>query len=61
MGNAPMKKSPFKSTHQSRKVTCEKCGETFDRFFYEKIHKGVCNGKGALAPSAANRFIRGKA
>src|SRR5437879_98522 len=32
MGNAPMKKSPFKSTHKSRKVTCEKCGETYDRF-----------------------------
>ncbi len=48
MGNAPMKKSPFKSAHKSRKVTCEKCGLTYDRVFYEKIHKGICNGKGAL-------------
>ena len=61
MGNAPMKKTPFKSTHQSRKVTCEKCGETFDRFFYERIHKDVCSGKGALAPSVTTRFSRGKA
>ncbi len=44
MGNAPMKKSPFKSAHQSRKVTCEKCGGTYDRVFYERIHKSVCNG-----------------
>jgi len=44
MGNAPMKKSPFKSEHKSRKVTCEKCGETFDRFYYERIHKGICTG-----------------
>jgi hypothetical protein len=61
MGNAPMKKSPFKSTHQSRKVTCEKCGETYDRFFYEKIHKDVCSGKGASASMAATRFISRKA
>jgi len=44
MGNAPMKKSPFKSSHQSRKVTCEKCGETFDRVFYERVHKNICTG-----------------
>ncbi len=44
MGNAPMKKSPFKSGHQSRKVTCEKCGETFDRVFYERVHKNICTG-----------------
>ncbi len=45
MGNAPMKKSPFKSDHKSRKVTCEKCGGTYDRVFYEKVHKGICNGE----------------
>ncbi|HEV2119878.1 MAG TPA: hypothetical protein VGS11_07235 [Candidatus Bathyarchaeia archaeon] len=56
-----MKKSPFKSTHQSRKVTCEKCGETFDRFFYEKIHKEVCSGRSPSAPTATTRWIRGKA
>jgi len=61
MGNAPMKKSPFKSTHQSRKVTCEKCGETYDRLFYEKIHKDVCSGKGSSMPAAISRFARGKA
>jgi len=44
MGNAPMKKSPFKSEHKARKVTCEKCGETYDRVFYERIHKEVCTG-----------------
>ena len=60
MGNAPMKKSPFKSTHQSRKVTCEKCGGTYDRLFYEKIHKDVCSGKGASAVDMA-RFIPRKA
>jgi len=60
MGNAPMKKTPFKTTHQSRKVTCEKCGATFDRFFYEKIHKDVCGGKAALDPATA-RFYRSKA
>jgi hypothetical protein len=44
MGNAPMKKSPFKSEHKARKVTCEKCGQTYDRVFYERIHKNVCSG-----------------
>jgi formylmethanofuran dehydrogenase subunit E len=39
-----MKKSPFKSEHKARKVTCEKCGETFERIFYERIHKSVCSG-----------------
>ncbi|HEX9428917.1 MAG TPA: hypothetical protein VF944_00920 [Candidatus Bathyarchaeia archaeon] len=60
MGNAPMKKSPFKSTHQSRKVTCEKCGGTYDRFFYEKIHKDVCSGKGTSAVDMT-RFVPRKA
>jgi len=55
-----MKKTPFKSTHQSRKVTCEKCGETFDRFFYEKIHKDVCSGKGASSLTPPTRWVRGK-
>ena len=55
-----MKKTPFKSTHQSRKVTCEKCGETFDRFFYEKIHKDVCSGKAASALTPSTRWVRGK-
>ena len=61
MGNAPMKKTPFKSTHQSRKVTCDKCGDTFDRFYYEKIHKDICSGKGAAMPSSIARFVRPKA
>ena len=56
-----MKKTPFKTTHQSRKVTCEKCGDTFDRFYYEKIHKDICSGKGALTPSSIARFVRPKA
>jgi len=60
MGNAPMKKTPFKSAHQSRKVTCDKCGETFDRFFYERIHKDVCSGKGASALASSMRWVRGK-
>ena len=55
-----MKKSPFKSTHQSRKVTCDKCGETFDRFFFEKIHKDVCSGKGTSAVDMT-RFVPRKA
>jgi hypothetical protein len=38
-------KSSFKSTHQARKVTCSKCGGVFDRIFYERLHKNVCNGK----------------
>ena len=60
MGNAPMKKTPFKSTHQSRRVTCEKCGDTFERFFYEKIHKDICSGKGASTLTASTRWVRGK-
>ena len=60
MGNAPMKKTPFKSAHRSRKVTCDKCGETFDRFFYERIHKDVCSGKGAAALASSTRWVRGK-
>lgn len=44
LGNAPMKSSR-KSTHQKRKVTCEKCGLSFDAVFFENVHKLVCEGK----------------
>lgn len=31
--------------HQARKITCAKCGGVFDRIFYERLHKNVCDSK----------------